>query len=216
MSDDWRLRVVLADHGIARELADSLAGGELEHQLDDGFSERVIVSVDAAEVFAYSGSREQAERAATSIEQVCRAHGWRMDDHGLQRWHPAAEEWDDPDKPLPDNERELAAERAELLAEEQQESAAEGYPGWEVKVECESHHDTIALSHRLDEEGLPHVRRWRYLLLGATDEQSAQQLAERIKTEIPSGCTVTVEGTLPAVASRLPPNPFAVFGGLGG
>jgi len=216
MSDDWRVQIAFDDHALARQLADSLGQGELEHKLDDGFSERVIVSVDGPALFAYAGSREQAQNAADAISEACRVHGWRVRELGLERWHPVAEAWEDPDRPLPAGEPELEAEREELYAGERDESAAEGYPGWEVRVECESHHDTVALSERLDAEGLRHVRRWRYLLLGAGDERSANQLAERIRAELGSGCSVTVEGTMPAIASQVPANPFAVFGGLGG
>jgi hypothetical protein len=216
MSDDWRLHLTLDDHRVVSRLADSLGTGELEHKLDDGYSERVIVSVDEHELFAYAGSREQAQNAADSIAEACRVHGWRVRDVRLERWHPVAEAWEDPDTPLPAGEPEVEAEREELYAEERDESAEEGYPGWEVRVECESHHDTIALSKRLDAEGLRHVRRWRYLLLGASDERSANELAERIRAELGSGGSVTVEGTMPAIASQLPPNPFAVLGGLGG
>jgi len=216
MSDDWRLQIVLDDRGMARKLADSLGAGELEHELRDGYAERVIVSLDEREVFAYAGSRAQAEHAQASIGELCRVRGWRVDEQRLERWHPVAEAWEDPDTPLPADEQDLDQERAELIADEREESAAEGYPGWEVRVECDSHHDTIALSERLEAEGLRHVRRWRYLLLGATDERSANELADRIRAELPPGSTVAVEGTLPAIASQLPPNPFAVFGGLGG
>jgi hypothetical protein len=215
VSDDWRLHLVLADHGEARHLAKLLATGEVEHRLDDGFSERVIVSVDGPELFAYSGSREQAEQASAAIAEACRQHAWRVDEERLQRWHPVAEAWEDPDTPLPASEQEAEAERAELMAEEREESAAEGYPEWEVQVECHTDQDTIALSKRLDDEGLRHVRRHRFLLLGANDEDSARRLAQRLEGEIPAGSLVTVQGTLEVVAGRLPANPFAVFGGLG-
>jgi hypothetical protein len=216
MSDDWRLHVALDDRSIARELGENLATGQLEHELDDGYTERVIVSVDDRQVFLYTGSREQAEHAAAAVGEHARRHGWRLDQLRLQRWHPAAEAWEDPEVPVPETAPDLAAERAELIALERAESEVEGYPGWEVRIECESHHDTIALSARLQAEGLQHVRRWRYLLLGATDEQSANELADRLKAELPAGSSVTVEGTLPAIEAELPPNPFAVFGGLGG
>jgi hypothetical protein len=216
VSDDWRLHVVLADHGRARDLAKLLATGEVEHQLDDGFSDRVIVSVDGPEVFAYAGSREQGEQASAAIAEACGQRGWPVSEQRLQHWHPVEEAWEDPDAPLPTSEPEVEAERAELMAEEREESANEGYPEWEVQVECHSDQDTIALSRRLDEEGLRHVRRHRFLLLGATDEDSARRLAERIEGEMPEGSVVTVQGTLEVVADHLPPNPFAVFGGLGG
>ena len=216
MSDDWRLQVALADRSIARELGENLATGQLEHELDDGYAERVIVSVDDRQVFLYTGSREQAEDAAAAVGEHARRRGWRLDQLQLQRWHPVAEEWEGPEVPVPEAASGVATERAELIAQERAESEVEGYPGWEVRIECKSHHDTIALSDRLRAEGLQHVRRWRYLLLGATDEQSANELADRLRAELPAGSSVSVEGTLPAIEAELPPNPFAVFGGLGG
>jgi hypothetical protein len=53
---------------------------------------------------------------------------------------------------------------------------------------------------------------WR----GATDEDSAKALAERIRNEAPAGSRVKVEGTWAAAYAERPPNPFAVLGGLGG
>ena len=105
-------------------------------------------------------------------------------------------------------------EHAELIAQERVESATL-VSEFEVRVTCSSHHDTVELSHRLRAEGIPYVRRWRYLLIGATDEESAAALAERLSAEAPAGSTVTVEGSLAAVNAETPTNPFAVFGGLG-
>ena len=110
--------------------------------------------------------------------------------------------------------RSRPSERSRSESEHADE-VTEGYPEWEVRVECHSHHDTNTLADKLEAEGVQSVRRWRYLLLGALDEDSARALAERIKAELPEGCTITVEGTLPAVTSGMPPNPFAVLGGLG-
>ncbi len=215
MSDDWRLRLELADTSSAIELTRYLGSGGVEHELDDAFSDRVIVSVDDTKLLAYAGSREQLEHAAQTIHALCTEHGWRIEQEHLERWHAVAEAWEDPDKPLPGGEDEIEAEREQQVASEHADEATEGYPEWEVRVECHSHHDTNALAEKLEAEGVPSVRRWRYLLLGALDEDSARELADRIKAELPSGCTVTVEGTLQAVASGRPPNPFAVLGGLG-
>ncbi len=52
--------------------------------------------------------------------------------------------------------------------------------------------------------------------VGAADEDTARALANRLTGESPAGCTVTVEGPLASVEADIPPNPFAVFGGLGG
>jgi hypothetical protein len=173
----------------------------------------VIVSRDDNEVFLYAESRDQLERARLAIENS-RADGQVQSE--LRRWHPVAEEWEDPDAPLPSDESGVAAEHAERIAEERQESRELGAPEWEVRVECRSHRDTVALAERLQGEGLEPVRRWRYLLVGAVDEDAALELADRLTGEAAPGCTVTVEGTGAAVAAETPGNPFAVFGGLGG
>jgi hypothetical protein len=217
MSDDWRLRVTLSGPGPADKLASQLHQGDLEHTLASGPGDRVIVSRDDNEVFLYAQSRDQLERARLAIENSRAAGQVRSQ---LRRWHPVAEEWEDPDAPLPSDDPGVAAEHAERIAEERQESRELtrelGAPEWEVRVECRSHRDTVALAERLHGEGLQPLRRWRYLLVGAVDEDTARELADRLTGEAGAGCTVTVEGTGAAVAAETPGNPFAVFGGLGG
>lgn len=215
MSDDWRLRIELAESEQASELTDLLQGGTVEHELDAGFSQRAIISVDEREVFVYTGTREQAERAADAIRSLAAQHGWTIDER-LMRWHPIAEEWEDPDAPLPETGTQQAAERSELIEAEREESAEAGHPEWEVRVECHSHHDTVALAEKLNGEGIPNVRRWRFLLVGATDEAAAGVLAARLRDEVPRGSTVTVEESGAAVEATRPFNPFALFGGLAG
>ncbi|HTX46496.1 MAG TPA: hypothetical protein VMD48_09470, partial [Solirubrobacteraceae bacterium] len=134
----------------------------------------------------------------------------------LKRWHPAAEEWEDPDVPLPTSAGEEAAERAELMEREREEAEEDRSTEFEVRVQCNSHGDAVRLAEQLEAERLPHARRWRYILVGAADEDSAQALAERLRSEAPEGSEVTVEGTAGAALDERPPNIFALFGGLGG
>ena len=68
------------------------------------------------------------------------------------------------------------------------------------------------LAERLRDEGIPVVHRWSAVLVGATDEASANQLAERLRSEAPSGCEVTVEGNLRAIYEDRPWYRFAVLG----
>jgi hypothetical protein len=166
-------------------------------------------------VFLYAGTRQQAERARDAIDADARQHGWALE-VDFRHWHPSAEEWEDPDKPLPENDAGKLAEREELMAREREETARRGYPEFEVRVDLPSHHDAVRLSEQLRKEGLPAVHRWRYLLVGAADEDSAKTLAERIRNEAPAGSGVKVEGTWAAAYAERPPNPFAVLGGLGG
>ena len=51
-------------------------------------------------MLVYAGEREQADRAAKAIRAIAAEHGWEVELE-LKRWHPTAEEWEDPDKPLP-------------------------------------------------------------------------------------------------------------------
>jgi hypothetical protein len=213
MNDDWRLRLRVHEEGLARALSERLEASELEHDLESAFHERVIVTVDGPELFCYAGSREQAERARELIRRLAQEHGIELAELELQRWHPAAERWEDPDVPLPADGEQAAAEHEELLEEERAEAEL-GHPPFEVRVALRSHGDTRALSQALEREGIAHMRRWRHLLVPAPDEEMAGELAERVRALAPAGAEVEVAPTLPAGA--IPPNPFSIFGGLGG
>jgi hypothetical protein len=215
MNDDWRVGAEFSDRTQAAELADTLAHGELEHSLEAAPGKRVIVSVDDAELFIYAADREQAERAASALTTTATARGFTVTTE-LRRWHPVAERWEDPELPLPTTVAESSAEHAEELAQDRAEAATLGYTEYEVRVTLPSHRETVALAEHLREQGIPSLRRWRYLLIGAGDEQSAGELAERVSAAVPSDAAVIVEATAAAVEAELPPNPFAVFGGLGG
>jgi hypothetical protein len=216
MSDDWRLRVALFDDGMARALTERLEAEKLGEDLQTSFGDRLIVSADAAEVFCYAGDRAQADRAADAIRAIAAEHGWDIELE-LKRWHPTEEEWEDPDKPLPATDDERAAEHARLMVKEREESAERGYAEFEVRVECASHHDTVALAERLRDEGMQVVRRWKYLLVGAADEDSASALANRLRGEAPAGSVVIAEVSQRAAFDDDPSRgSFAIFGGMGG
>jgi hypothetical protein len=215
MNDDWRLRIDLHEHAFAHQLSEMLDAVEIEHQLERSFHDRVVVSVDDAEVFCYAGTRAQAEAAEQLIRQLVARHGWQADIE-LTHWHPVAEQWEPADEPLPDSEADTARERAERIAAERAESAQQGYPEFEVRIRCGSRAQAGELSDRLEHDGIPNVHRWSYVLVGATDEQSAQQLEQRLRGEVPPGVQITVELNRRAVWEDRPGNPFAVLGGLAG
>lgn len=215
MNDEWRLQVDPQDPNHAQALTERLEARELQHDLSDAFGDRVIVSRDDARVFLYAGSREQAESARKLLLTLARQHGWELNLE-LRRWHPTAEDWEDPDKELPKDEGTREAEHEVLIAAERSQTEETGHPEFEVRVDLTSRNDAHDFAQQLSAEGLPAVHRWKYLLVGATDEDSANALAERIKSEAPAGSKVSVEGTWKAVYDERPPNPFAVLGGLGG
>jgi len=214
MNDEWRLQIDVQEPSQAKSLSERLGAAELEHELSEAFSDRLIVSVDGPRLFVYAGTRRQAEQARDLIAALARAHEWEAE-ATLTHWHPEAEEWEDPDLPLPEGDAARLAEHEKLIAAERAE-AERGEPEFEVRVDLASHGDAARFAEALRAEGLPAVRRWKYLVVGATDEDSARALAARLESEAPGGSEVTVEGSGQVAWAERPPNPFAVFGGLGG
>jgi hypothetical protein len=215
MNDDWRLQIEAIDDERAKPMLERLDARELEHDLSRAFQDRVIVSRADDTLFLYAGERRQIESARHVVAKVIDEYGWSAGIE-LRRWHPESEEWEDPGEPLPQTDAELEAEREQRIAAERAEVAAGADPQFEVRVDLPTHHDAVRFDELLRAEGLPAVRRWKYLVVGAADEDSAGVLAERLQTEAPAGSVITVEGSGKVVFDERPPNPFAIFGGLGG
>lgn len=170
---------------------------------------------DGSRIFVYAGEREQAEEACALIDTVTQQHGWSVD-VTLRHWHPIAEDWEDPAAEPPDTETTRAAEHKEVIAAEDEKVREQGYPNFEVRVVLPSHHEAVALAEKLRGEGLLPIRRWKYLVVGAVDEDSAKNLADRLRQEVTDAREVKVEGTWKAAMAEAPGNPFAMFGGLAG
>ena len=215
MNDEWRLQIDVQDEGKAGSLTEKLDAAELEHELSEAFHDKLIVSGDGSRVFVYAGTRAQAEQARELISKLAETHGWTAATE-LTHWHPEAEEWEDPDLPLPAGDAARVAEHEDLIAAERKQLQESGEPEFEVRVDLPSHREAVRFAELLRAEGLPAVRRWKYLVVGAADEDSAKALATRVESEAPSGSKVVVEGSGQAAYAERPANPFAVFGGLGG
>jgi hypothetical protein len=215
VADDWRLAVT------PEEDADppSLLGWVLEHELEDEARRRlghrlaVEVSAGDAAIFFYGDREEQVRETESLVRSLLAERGVdaRLE---VARWHPLEERWEDASLPLPRTEEERRAEEARLQAEEAAESRAEG-PEWEIRLDLPGHNETVELAERLEREGIPVLRRWRFLLVGADNETQANELAARLRDEAPSGTIVIVEGSGEMLGEAALPNPFVVFGGLG-
>lgn len=215
MNDEWRLQIEVEDDSHLESLVERLDAQEAEDELSGAFEDRVVVSRDGSRIFAYTATREQAEAAGRVVAGLAAQRDWVVATE-LKHWHPLAERWEDPDVPLPEGDAAKLAEHAELIAAERRETAERGTPGFEVRVDLPSHHEAARFAEQLRGEGLPAVRRWKYLVVGAADEDSAKQLAARLEAEAPGGSEVKAEGSGQVVWAERPPNPFAIFGGLGG
>ena len=202
--DDWRVTVTLHDEAHVGRALQSLREHEVEDDVRRRLGRRVAVSADGPRVFLYAGTEDAAREADRVVRDVLAQRGLGAD-FALDRWHPVEEEWQDSDVPLPQSDEQRAAEHQRLEAEETQESLATGRAQFEVRVELPSHHAAVALADRLQAEGRPVIRRWKFLVLGANDSDDARDLAQVIKQEAPAGATVQVEEAGPLL-------PFAQYG----
>lgn len=202
--DDWRVTVTLHDEAHVGRALQSLREHEVEDDVRRRLGRRVAVSADGPRVFLYAGTEDAAREADRVVRDVLAQRDLGAD-FALDRWHPAEEEWQDAEVPLPQSDEQRAAEHQRLEAEETQESLATGHAQFEVRVELPSHHAAVALADRLQAEGRPVIRRWKFLVLGANDSDDARDLAQVIKQEVPAGATVQVEEAGPLL-------PFAQYG----
>ena len=90
------------------------------------------------------------------------------------------------------------------LSAETAESLDTGQAQWEVRVELGSHRQAVALARKLEGEGRAIVRRWKFLLVGATNEDEARELAGQLRREVPADAAVKVE--LAGVGWPFPPS----------
>jgi hypothetical protein len=191
--DDYRIRVELPEQENSSGLLSRLGMGtwadELAHELE---GRRLAISEDENELFVYASSPSEAEQARRIVETVVAEEGLDARIGTVEHWLHDEERWDD--------EPREPTEEDELLEE--------GVAPWEVRVELDSHHAAGELADRLEAEGYGVVRRWKYLIVGASTREEAEALAERLHGE--------VEFSSAYVWETVPQNPFVVFGGLGG
>jgi N-acetylglutamate synthase/N-acetylornithine aminotransferase len=202
--NDWRVTVSLHDEAHAGRVLQSLHEHEAEEDVRHRLGQRVAVSAEGSRVFLYAGSENAAQEADRIARQVIAQHGFSAD-FALDRWHPVEEDWEDADVAMPQTDEERAAEHQRLEEEETRESLATGYARWEVRVELPSHREASELAERLQAEGRSVIRRWKFLVLGANDEDDARALARAIKQEAPAAASVHAEEIGPLL-------PFARFG----
>ena len=214
-NDDWRITVTFEDEGLLHRLGERLRETRLAEEVSARLGDRVVASVDGLTMFVYADSEDTARAAQAAITELLPTKQLAATT-ALHRWHPVEERWEEPAAALPATPEEQAAEHARHEADEAEESAAVGYAEWEVRVELPSHRETVAFADRLEADGIPAVRRWKFLLVGAATEDDAKTLAERITAEAPAGAEVHAQASGAAVWETGGGDRFALLGGLGG
>ncbi len=213
MADDWRITVNLPGEEKARELAEWLHTLEVDPAMGAKLGGRIAVSRDEDVIYLYADDEAPAREVALMVQAQLGhpAAGTVV----LTRWHPVEQIWEDADVPLPTTPEEIEAERDRQQDREAAESAASGHAEWEVRVELPDHDATVEFADQLEAEGFEVTRRFTFLLIGAANEDEANELAARLESEAPEGATIEVEPSGQMVWSVTPGNPFAIFGGLG-
>ncbi len=197
--DDWRVTVTLHDEAHVKHAMQSVREHEVEDDVRHRLGHRVAVSADGPHVFLYAATEDAAREADRVVREVL-ARRQLTAEFSLDRWHPIEQEWADASTPLPQSAEEHEAESERRVDDETRESLAAGQAGWEVLIEAPSHHGAVELAKRLQAEGHPVTRRWKYLVLGANNEDEARDLARAMQQEAPASASV-----------HAGPVPFAFF-----
>ena len=191
-STDWRVTISLADPDHAERAQRSFSEREVEEDVHLRLGRNIAVGAGDEQIFLYAGT----ENAAREAEQVARdvlAEDGIKAEFTLDHWHPIEEQWESPDVAMPRTEAEREAEHQRLEDSETADSLATGTAQWQARVSLSSHHEAVALAHTLEGEGRTVVRRWKFLVVGANNEDEAQELAEHIRSEAPADATVRAE-----------------------
>ena len=202
-STDWRVTISLSGQADVEQARQSFSEKEVEQDVRGRLGHNIVVGVGDSQIYLYAGTELAAREAERTAREVLGQLGIEAE-FALHRWHPIEEEWQSPDVAMPQTEAERQAEHQRLEAAETVESLDFGSAQFQARAELPSHRDAVALADKLQAEGYPVVRRWKFLIVGANDDDDARALAEHIRQEAPAGAEVIAE---PA-GVRLPFIPF--------
>ena len=196
--DDWRVTL-----SVSTPQAGQAPLRQVEEDIRGQVGRGVGVGAGEAQIFLYAGTAAAAGEAERIARDALSQHGIAAES-AVHRWHPIEERWETPDVPMPQTAAERQAEHQRLVAAETAESLDTGQAQWEVRVELGSHGQAVALARKLEGEGRAIVRRWKFLLVGATNEDEARELAGQLRREVPADAAVKVE--LAGVGWPFPPS----------
>lgn len=194
------MTVTLPDERTVQRGLQAVREHQVEEDVRHRLGRRVAVSADGNHIFLYAGTEDAAREADRVVRDVL-AGSQLTAQLALDRWHPIEQEWEDAGAPMPATAAERAAEHERLVADENQESADAGQASWEVRAELPTRQQAFELAERLRADGYPVVRRWKYVVVGARNEDDAKQITEAVQAEAPVDASVH-----PA------PVPFVPFG----
>jgi hypothetical protein len=176
--DEWRVEIDLDDEDHGYTLGERLRAHDLDDEARERLGRRVIVTRDGSKVFLYATDEEsarEAERVARALIEADRLTG-RIT---VTRWNLEAEEW------------VQVADSTETTRERRDERP---HPyEWEVHLNLPSREAAAEVERRLKEEGLPVHRLWRRVTIDARTATEAEELADRLRSELPEAIEVWLE-----------------------
>jgi hypothetical protein len=208
VNDEFRVEVELDDDEHGYSLGERLRALDLDDEVRERLGGRVLVTRDGSRLFLYAANEAQAREAAEIVRSLVNADELTAEIR-VTRWHPVEEAWKDASIPLPRTPAEEEAEYAAREAAEGDEAEIEGEYDWHVVVHLPGRDEAAEVARRLEAEGEPVARRWRYVVVGVLTEERAEELAESLRAELPNDAEVSVEANLSDL--RLPAFQFLAF-----
>ena len=195
MADEWRVEVDLDDPEHGYGLGERLRSLDLDDEARDRLGNRVLVTRDGPRMFLYTSTQEEALEAERVVQELIEQDGLSAE-VATTRWHPDEEAWEDVSHPMPSTDEQRARERERASGED-----------WEVRIELVGLMEAIELENELRDDGQTVERRFAYVMVGATTEEGAHELADRLRGALPQGTPVKVEPNM----SEVPDPRFVMF-----
>jgi len=192
--DEWRVEIDLEDEEHGLGLGERLRAHVLDDEARRRLGGRVVVTRDGPHVFLYAGKQQEAREAERVARELVASDGLTAD-IAVTRWHPLEEAWKDASIPLPQTPE---GEREELRLKEEAkwiQAEREGSYDWLVKIALPGRAEAAELQERLDGEGFPVHRRWRYVTVDVVTEERANELATRLRGELSDEAEIWVDAS---------------------
>ena len=198
MEDEFRVEVDLDDHEHGYSLGERLRSLDLDDDARDRLEGGVMVTRDGPQLFLYAASEVAAREAERTMRELVEADGLSAEIK-VTRWHPVEESWRDASEPLPATPEQERYEYTAREATAAAEARVEGRSDWHVVAHLPGRDQAAELADRLAQHGVPVRRRWRYVVADALNEERAQELERRLRSELPDA-DIRVEVDLSDVA----------------
>jgi hypothetical protein len=207
VNDEFRVEVELDDEEHGYSLGKRLRALDLDDEARKRLGRGVMVTRDGSRMFLYAASEAQAREAERVVQILLDAEELTAET-AVTRWHPVEQDWKDASIPLPSTPDEERAEYSSRETAEAREADVHGEYDWHVVVHLEERDRAVDLAERLSAEGMPVAQRWRYVVVGTLTEEQAEEIAQRLRADLPEG-DVSVKVNLDHL--RLPPLLFLPF-----